>query len=37
MEYGVDGPLWGKGQLVCHWGDHLSDLEWSMMSRGQFH
>jgi hypothetical protein len=37
MEYRVYGPLWGKGQLVGHRGDHLSDLEWSMTSRGQFH
>jgi len=34
VEYGVYGPLWGKGQLVCHRRDHLSDLEWSMTSRG---
>ena len=37
VEHGVNGPLWGKGQLVCHRGDHLSDLEQSMMFRGQFH
>jgi len=37
MEHGVYGPLWGKGQLVCHRRDHLSDLEQPMMSRGQFH
>jgi hypothetical protein len=37
VEYRVYGPLWGKGQLVGHRRDHLSDLEWSMTSRGQFH
>jgi hypothetical protein len=37
VEYRVNGPLWGKGQPICHRGDHLSDLERSMMFRGQFH
>ena len=37
MEYRVNGPLQGKGQLVCHQGDHLSDLKWPMTFRGQFH
>jgi hypothetical protein len=37
VEYRVNGPLWGKGQLIRHWRDHLSDLEWPMTSRGQFY
>jgi hypothetical protein len=33
MEHRVDGPLRGKCQLVCHWGDHLCDLEGPMPPR----
>ncbi len=34
VKHGVDHPLVGECKLVRHWGDHLSDRERAMSSRG---
>jgi hypothetical protein len=34
MEYGVDGPLGGKAELVYHWGDNPFDQKGSVPSWG---
>ena len=34
MKHRVYYPLMGECELICHWRDHLSDLEGSMTSSG---